>query len=111
MKTTKLKLDELMTRVLEALAIGYGEDLLDDIQTFREEWEEWRLIGKTTAEVAEDLALDEAEVLRWCEEVVRDARQEHAAGVELVLRVSNSLGQEFLALLRERAGSELRGGE
>jgi hypothetical protein len=106
MKTTKLKLDELMTRVLEALDIGYGEDLLEDIQTFREEW---GLRGKTVAEVAEELGLDEMEVLRWCEEVW-DARSEHSGEMELALRVSGPLVQGLLALLRESVFG-LGGGE
>lgn len=78
MHTKKQKPDELMTRILEALEIGYGQDLLDDIRAFRREWSEWTIEGKTVAEVAEYLGLDAAEVLRWCERVVR----EHA-GVEL----------------------------
>lgn len=67
MTTKKLKLDELMTRILDGLEIGYELELLDDIRAFREEW---GLTGKTVKEVAEELGLAEAEVFRWCQEVV-----------------------------------------
>ena len=111
MKTKKLKLDALMIEILEALDVGYGEELLEDIRAFRREWSGQSLAGKTAAEVAEVLDLAEVEVLRWCEGVVRDARREHAGVAELVLRVSGMLGQRLSALLHLRAGSEPRRGE
>lgn len=111
MNSKKQELGKLMTQILEALDIGYGEDLLEEIRTFRRKWGEWNIAGKTATEVAEELELDEAEVFRWCEGVVRDARREHAGAVELVLRISGMSGQGFWTLLRERAGSGLRGGE